>query len=434
VIANKTPKSRTRLTLAAGTCIASLLIAATAHAGDLPQFKTHTITDSIKFGYQLVAADLNGDGKKDLIAIDERATELAWFENPSWNRHVLATDVPRPLNAACHDIDSDGIPEVVLAYRFESRPEESEGNVVLLKSGPDVRQPWIPREIDRVPTAHRVRWIDPEGDGNKVLLLGPMVGKRYPPQEGDRVPIYLYRPGDWKRETITQEPGGVLHAIYPVTWDDTPGQQLLTASFLGLHRFQFTPTRSRSRQTLDAPQSSSQSRQTLDAPQNSSRSRQTLALPESQWNVTRLSPGDPRPWPQCGSSEVRLGHLGKQRFLATIEPWHGNQVVVYTPDGKQWTRTVIEDQMQNGHALAVGDLDGDDQDEIVCGFRGKGHHLSIYQATDTQAKHWRKTILDNGGMAGADCLIEDLTADGRPDIVCIGASTGNVKLYENLAP
>jgi hypothetical protein len=42
--------------------------------------------------------------KKDLIAVDEQATELAWFENPTRERHVLATDVPRPLNAACWDI------------------------------------------------------------------------------------------------------------------------------------------------------------------------------------------------------------------------------------------------------------------------------------------------------------------------------------------
>ncbi len=31
-----------------------------------------------------------------------------------------------------------------------------------------------------------------------------------------------------------------------------------------------------------------------------------------------------------GCSEIHLGQLkGGTRFLATIEPWHGNQVVVY---------------------------------------------------------------------------------------------------------
>jgi hypothetical protein len=97
---------------------------------------------------------------------------------------VLTDNVPRPLNADCWDIDADGIPEVILAYRFESDPQKSVGNVVLLKSGDDVRRPWAAREIDRVPTAHRVRWIDPEGDGKKVLLVAPVVGTRYPPAYG----------------------------------------------------------------------------------------------------------------------------------------------------------------------------------------------------------------------------------------------------------
>ena len=112
--------------------------------------------------------------------MDEQATELVWFENPSWQRHVLAVDVPRPLNADGWDIDGDGCPEIVLAYRFDPRPEQSVGSVVLLTSGPDVRQPWVVREIDRVPTAHRVRWIDPEGNGNKVLLAGAVGGQSVP--------------------------------------------------------------------------------------------------------------------------------------------------------------------------------------------------------------------------------------------------------------
>ena len=385
--------NRSRCNRGLGICIAFFLLSDFSQAGDLPRFEEHVVTDSIKFGYQLVAVDLTGDGKKDLIAIDERATELAWFENPSWTRHVLAVDVPRPLNAACHDVDGDGMPEVVLVYHFECRPEDSEGNVVLLTHGADVRQPWTAREIDRVPTAHRVRWIDPEGNGSKVLLLGPMVGKQFPPQEGDDVPVYLYRPGDWKRETITRVPTGILHAIHPVSWDGGPAEQLFTASYAGLHRFEFR---------------------------------------DGRWTGSLLAVGDPRPWPQCGSSEVRIGDLGEKRFLAAIEPWHGNQVVVYLPENDRWNRTVIEDQMQNGHALAVGDLDGDGRDEIVCGFRGKGHRLTIYQAADSQGRRWDKSVLDDGGMAGADCLIEDLTGDGRPDVVCIGASTGNVKLYENL--
>jgi len=370
-----------------------LLVGAGLPAQDLPRFREQVISTAVKFGYQLIAVDLNGDGRKDLIAVDERATELAWFENPTWARHVMAVDVPRQLNADCWDVDGDGVPEVVLAYRFESRPELSVGNVVLLKSGADVRQPWTARELDRVPTAHRVRWMDPEGNGQKVLLLGPMVGRRFPPVEGDSVPIYLYRPGKWERETISNEPRGVLHAINPVNWDGTARQQLLTASFAGLHRLEFI---------------------------------------HGQWVASRIARGDPRPWPLCGSSEVRLGHLGPRRILVAIEPWHGNQVVVYLPEGQEWKRVVLDDKMDNGHALAVGDLDGEGRDEIVSGFRGKGCQLSIYQAVDATGERWRKTVLDDGGIAAADCVIEDFTGDGRPDIAAIGASTGNLKLYVNL--
>ncbi|MBI5282600.1 MAG: VCBS repeat-containing protein [Candidatus Solibacter usitatus] len=373
-----------------------LLSTISAFPAGIPQFRQVVVSSGLKMGYQLVAVDLNNDGRKDLIVIDERSTELAWFENPGWQRHVLAANVPRAINLDCWDYDGDGVPEIAMAHNFETNPEKSAGNVLILKAGPDVRAPWNAREIDRIPTAHRLRWIDPRGDGRKLLLVAPLVGPAArPPDYAGTAPIYAYRPGQWKRELITSAPRGVLHSIAPVAWGGR-GQRLFTASFSGLELF--TPH------------------------------------PSGPWTGALIAPGDPRPCPECGSSEVKTGKLGRHRFIAAIEPWHGNQVVVYLESGKKWTRVVLDDTMLNGHALAVGDLDGDGRDEIVSGFRGKGFRLSVFQAEDKQGERWRRTVIDPDGIAAADCKIDDFDNDGKADIACSGASTGNVKLYLNLGP
>jgi hypothetical protein len=85
--------------------------------------------------------------------------------------------------------------------------------------------------------------------------------------------------------------------------------------------------------------------------------------------------------------------------------------------------------MVNGHALAVGDLNGDGRDEIVAGFRGQGFQLYIFTANDKTGSRWTRHVLDAGGIAAADCKIADFQGTRRPAIACAGASTANVKLY-----
>jgi hypothetical protein len=344
---------------------AHLLLAALPALAGVPPFHAVDAVTGLKMGYQLVVVDLNKDGRKDLIVVDERSTELAWYENPSWTRHVLAENVPRVINLDATDLNGDGIPEIAMAHGFETNPEKSAGVVLLLESAGNPQVVWKAREIDRVPTAHRLRWMPVKG--GTALILAPLVGlASRAPSYSDKAPIFLYRAPEWKRETISNELNGILHSIAPVDWTGKGDWRLLTASFDGISR-------------LDPARAGS-------------------------WKRTELAKGDSRPCPECGSSEIKMGYLGKQRFVAAIEPWHGNQLV------------------------AVGDLDGDGRDEIVAGFRGKGFRVAVFSADPSG--RWTPRVIDEGNVAAADCKIEDLNGDRKPDIACSGASTGNIRVFE----
>jgi hypothetical protein len=140
-----------------------------------------------------------------------------------------------------------------------------------------------------------------------------------------------------------------------------------------------------------------------------------------------------------GSSEVAVGN----GFVAAIEPFHGNEVVVYAPKpprrGWPMDRTVIDEQLRGGHALWCVDLDEDGLDEIIAGFRDPvseraGPGINVYRLSDSRdPTRWDKHVLDDKGMACEDLAYADLNGDGRIDIVACGRATGNVRIYWNQA-
>jgi hypothetical protein len=48
---------------------------------ELPRFREHVIIKELKFGYQLVVADLNGDGKPDIVCIGASTGNVKLYEN-----------------------------------------------------------------------------------------------------------------------------------------------------------------------------------------------------------------------------------------------------------------------------------------------------------------------------------------------------------------
>jgi hypothetical protein len=357
----------------------------------------HTVATDLRGGYHVTAADLNKDGRTDLLAVATGPkVDLVWFENPTWERHVMASGFPGMINADAFDVDGDGYPEVVLQSGFSTTPAKGDGRMILLTKGADVKAPWNAKEFDRMPSVHRVRWMDAHGNGRKIVVNAPLGGVNGgPPDYRDKVGIYAYDPeNDYKRETITDVDEGVLHGVQVADWDGKGRDALLSASFLGIHLHR---------------------------------------LINGKWERTRLTSGNADAWPKNGSSDVVVLRTTAGRQLAAIEPWHGNQVVVYRGKGETWDqRAVIDDTLTDGHTLVHGDLDGDGVDEIVAGYRGSGGGVNVYQLGAND--RWTRFAIatpDQKSMAAAGCVLAHLNNDKRLDLACIGSSTANLKWYEN---
>jgi hypothetical protein len=357
-------------------------------------FTEHVIATDLRGGYQVVAADMNKDGKPDLIALASGMKELVWYQNPGWQRHVIAGGFNRMINLGAWDTDGDGIPEIVLAHEFANEASRSIGIVSLLQHQGSELEQWKATEIDRIPASHRLRWADIYGTGKKVLINAPLTGaKAAAPDYRDKAPLVFYAPNAWIRTSIPEENEGVVHGIYITDWDGDGRDDILTASFLGIHLFQMGK--------------------------------------DGQWKKTELSKGDPAAWPKSGSSDVAVGKLKKGRYIAAIEPWHGNQMSIYREQKGAWLRQVIDRELVDGHTIVTADLNGDGVDEVIAGYRGKGRSVWIYYAQDKKGVKWTRVPLDTGGIAAAACTAVDLNADGRVDIACIGSATMNLKWYEN---
>jgi hypothetical protein len=267
----------------------------------------------------------------------------------------------------------------------------STGIVAVLKPNGDPRQPWTLTEIDRLPTSHRIRWADLSGTGHKVAINAPLIGANaVAPEYRDRVPLVFYTPGEWKRRELRNENEGVVHGITIVRWDGEKRDSILTASFGGIDLY---------------------------------------SAGKDVWNHSKISKGNPEPWPKGGTSDIAVGHLGKQRFLAAIEPWHGNKVVVYTEHKGQWQREVIDTTLVDAHTITTADLNSNGHDQIVAGMRGKPYQVLIYSK---KKGGWTRQVLDTGTMAAASCAAADFNGDHRIDLACIGSATTNLKWYENL--
>ncbi len=384
-------------------------------AADFPQFKMQEIATDLTVGYAVIAADINGDKKPDLVVVDSK--RVVWYENPTWKMHTVITGKTKPDNVcvAALDIDGDGQLDLVLGADWKPFNTKEGGTLQWLKRGKTLDDEWTIHPIAEEPTVHRVR-VAPI-DGKPHIILAPLMGRDSTKEKNwvDGRPVRILAfpipkdpvKGPWT-PVVLSESLNVVHNIWPTT----PSEKklaLLAVSYAGAHII-----------TQD---------------------------PEGKWTTTKFGDGNQAtPAGSRGASEIKLGTFKSGgKFVATIEPWHGNQVVTYTePENLKtgiFERHVIDANLRWGHGVWCADLDGDGNQELIIGVRdnpAKGDTFTekcgvrLYKAADKTGAKWDRFLLDDGGIAVEDLIAEDLNGDGKPDIIAVGRATHNARIYWNM--
>ncbi|RJP24392.1 MAG: VCBS repeat-containing protein [Candidatus Omnitrophota bacterium] len=370
-------------------------------------FEEVLIDHSLPRAYQVALADINNDGRPDIAALGEgEKSFVAWYENPSWQRRPISGEgTINHIDLAFYDVDRDGELEVALASDFNISQTTEGGKISWLKRKKDINEPWTIHSIYAEPTTHRLRWANVNGNGRKELIVAPIMGVGSVGPEFNQKPIRLLRfeiPNDpekdiWKMNVI-DETLHIAHGLFVLDLQAGGKDEIYTAALEGIHLFHMNDN--------------------------------------STWQKQQIAFGNRKEGEKSGSSEVALGRLNDgQHFFASIDPWHGNQVAVYThpQEGPRFPlqRTVIDDTFQNGHAVGCGDFDGDGDDEIIAGYRGEGYTIYLYDF-NRETKAWQRNVIDRGGVAAQGFAIGDVNQDGKFDFVAAGGTTNNVKLYVNV--
>jgi hypothetical protein len=310
-----------------------------------------------------------------------------------WPKHAIARNLTPRDNVclAARDLDGDGLIELAIGADWnpgETTDASASGALFYLQRPTDPRQPWKPVTITpHEPTTHRMHWLSMAG-GFRLAVL-PLHGVGNQSGAGKNSYVSVYDSADGAPRFL-----GRVDTLMHMTHNF----EVVTSPEVGEDEFVLV----------------------------GGKEGAVVILPSGE-QVEIVGNSISK-----GVGEIRRYPVQDQAFVA-IEPMHGTDVALYEKDAAgQWQRTVIDTTLSQGHALAAGDICGDDRPEIVAGWRNRDARgkvgIKLYSQDDNG---WQTYLIDDDQVACEDLKLVDLNGDKKLDIVAAGRATKNVVIYWN---
>lgn len=365
-------------------------------------FQRHIINTRFDGDSQVLLADIDGDGVRDIVVMQHQPARLSWYRNPDWAAGAVSVGASRLYRMDAIDIDGNGVADLALLGDFE----DLEG---LESDEPDELQ-----DIDRSAVFERqLRWL--ENPWRSAI-------------DQSR------QPDGWASHRIATSSNNTFIGLDP---SGTGSISLLAMPEQVLFASSFNPRRPWSSVKLQEPWRDAGSMLVYDW-DGDGRDDVLIARQNSVGIMALASRGRFVDWFELLTTEAPLrmldvGHSGRaaRRFIAAIE--ESERLVVFRPDpdaSQPWQREVVEERLSGVNGLKVLDLARDGYDDVLVSLAGDGPSLLVYRyLPDT--RDWHPITVDSGRAGVASFITGDVTGNGFLDIVVLNATTGQIVLHQN---